>query len=65
MKFHRTEQELQKICSEHEILASQILGEEEELIASHKQHLDEIVETVKQVIIDYFKINRKCSYCKK
>jgi kinesin family protein 2/24 len=42
---------LNKICAEHETLVNNILEEEEEIIASHKQHIDEMVETVKQVFI--------------
>ena len=41
------EQELEKICGEHEQIVNLILEEEEEMIAAHKQHVDEIVEMVK------------------
>jgi len=44
----KTEEELQKICGEHEKIVNVILEEEEEMIAAHKQHVDEIVEMVKQ-----------------
>lgn len=47
---HRvSEKELQKISGEHDKLVNNILEEEEEIIASHKQNIDEIVETVKKV----------------
>lgn len=49
INLSRTEDELQKICGDHEKIVNLILEEEEEVIASHKQHIDEIVETVKQV----------------
>ena len=48
LTLHRTEEELQKICGEHEKIVNLILEEEEEMIAAHKQHVDEIVEMVKQ-----------------
>ncbi len=44
----KTEEELQKICGEHDKIVNVILEEEEEMIASHKQHVDEIMEMVKQ-----------------
>jgi len=44
----KTEEQLHKICGEHEALVNVILEEEEEIIASHKQQIDEIVEMVKQ-----------------
>eukprot|EP00826_Nyctotherus_ovalis_P033769 TRINITY_DN2751_c0_g1_i14.p5 TRINITY_DN2751_c0_g1~~TRINITY_DN2751_c0_g1_i14.p5 ORF type:complete len:259 (-),score=65.83 TRINITY_DN2751_c0_g1_i14:148-924(-) len=40
--------ELEKICGEHERVVNLILEEEENIIAAHKQHIDEIVEMVKQ-----------------
>lgn len=40
--------ELEKICGEHERVVNLILEEEENIIAAHKQHIDEVVEMVKQ-----------------
>jgi kinesin family protein 2/24 len=34
----------------HEQLIGQILAEEDEVISSHRQHIDEMVELVKQVL---------------
>ena len=42
---------MQKICGDHEKLVNLILEEEEQMISAHKQHVDEIVEMVKQVQI--------------
>jgi len=33
----------------HESLISQILAEEEEVISSHRQHIDDVVELTKEV----------------
>jgi kinesin family protein 2/24 len=43
--------EVEKICGDHEKLVELILEEEEELISSHRQHIDDVVDLVKQVII--------------
>lgn len=42
------EDELVKIGQKHEYLISVILEEEENLIQSHRQHIDQMVELVKQ-----------------
>ena len=43
-----SEQELEKICGEHERVVNLILEEEEEVITAHKQHLNDTIEMVKQ-----------------
>ena len=42
------EKKLEKICGEHERMVNLILEEEENIVAAHKQHIDEIVEMIKQ-----------------
>jgi kinesin family protein 2/24 len=37
-----------RICNDHEKLVEMILEEEEELIGSHRQHIDDVVDLVKQ-----------------
>jgi kinesin family protein 2/24 len=37
-----------RICNDHERLVEMILEEEEELIGSHRQHIDDVVDLVKQ-----------------
>lgn len=39
---------MEKICGDHEKLVELILEEEEELINSHRQHIDDVVDLVKQ-----------------
>jgi len=39
-----------------------ILEEEEELINGHRQHIDDVVDLVKQVKYFEFKFHRKCCY---
>ena len=39
------------MSSTHESLISQILAEEEEVISSHRQHIDDVVELTKEVRI--------------
>ncbi|CAG9311923.1 unnamed protein product [Blepharisma stoltei] len=45
------EQDLQEMSETHEKLIAKILNEEEELITSHKQHIDTIVDIVKEEMI--------------
>lgn len=40
--------DVEKICGDHEKLVELILEEEEELINSHRQHIDDVVDLVKQ-----------------
>ena len=44
----RTEEALQRMSDEHERLIGLILNEEENLAASHRQHIDAMVDVVKQ-----------------
>ena len=44
-------EDLQIISQKHEQLLGQILAEEEDVIASHRGHIDDMVELVKQVSI--------------
>lgn len=52
-----SEEDLHKMSQKHEQLISLILSEEEEVIGLHRQHIDDMVELVKQVI---FLQNRLC-----
>lgn len=45
----RSEDDFQKLSNEHEKLINNILQEEEEFIQLHKNHIDEVVDLVKQV----------------
>jgi hypothetical protein len=40
--------DVDRICNDHERLVEMILEEEEELIGSHRQHIDDVVDLVKQ-----------------
>lgn len=40
--------DVDRICNDHEKLVEMILEEEEELIGSHRQHIDDVVDLVKQ-----------------
>lgn len=43
-----TDTEMQiRMCSDHDSLIKQILEEEEDFIATHRQHIDQVVEVVK------------------
>ena len=46
-----SEEDLHKMSQKHEQLIGLILSEEEEVIGLHRQHIDDMVELVKQVII--------------
>lgn len=48
--------DVEKVCQDHEKLVELILEEEEELINGHRQHIDDVVDLVKQVIL-YFMIH--------
>ena len=41
--------DVERICDDHEKLVELILEEEEELIRSHRQHIDDVVDLVKEV----------------
>lgn len=44
-----SEEDLHKMSQKHEQLIGQILSEEEEVIGLHRQHIDDMVELIKQV----------------
>ena len=46
----KNESDLQLMSQKHENLIGLILTEEEEVISSHRQHIDDMVELTKQVI---------------
>ena len=50
---------MERICGDHEKLVEIILEEEEELIGSHRTHIDDVVDLVKQVFSKNLKI---CNY---
>ena len=39
---------MEQICGDHENLIKVILEEEEELISSHREHIDDVVDIIKQ-----------------
>lgn len=43
------EENLEELSQKHEQLIHTILSDEEEVIGMHRKHIDEMVETVKQV----------------
>ena len=43
--------DVDRICNDHERLVEMILEEEEELIGSHRQHIDDVVDLVKQELM--------------
>lgn len=45
----KNEEDLQLMSQKHEQLIGTILSEEEEVISSHRQHIDDMVELIKQV----------------
>ena len=47
----RNEEDLKQLCNEHERLIGLILEEEEEVINTHKQHIDDTVDLVKQEML--------------
>jgi len=47
----RNDDDLQKLSKVHENLINDILGEEEDFIISHKTHIDDMVELVKQEML--------------
>lgn len=53
--------DIDKICNNHEKLVELILEEEEELISGHRQHIDDVVDVVKQVstALYLFNVGRK------
>lgn len=47
----KNEEDLQVMSQKHEQLIGTILSEEEDVISSHRQHIDDMVELIKQVDI--------------
>lgn len=45
----KTEEDLQILNQKHEQLINIILAEEEDVISTHRQHIDDVVDLVKQV----------------
>lgn len=39
---------LDKLCTDHEKIIEQILEEEEQLISTHRTHIDEVVKVTKE-----------------
>jgi len=52
----RSEDDFQKLSNEHEKLINDILQEEEEFIQLHKNHIDDVVDLIKQVYIYNLKL---------
>lgn len=48
----KTDEDFQKLTHEHEQLINDILQEEEDFIALHKEHIDDTVDFVKSVILN-------------
>lgn len=44
------EDNLEEMSQKHEQLINMILADEEEVISLHRKHIDEMVETIKQVL---------------
>ncbi len=53
----KSDEDFQKLSNEHERLINNILQEEEDFISTHKGHIDEMVEMIKQVLYIMFIIN--------
>eukprot|EP00343_Euplotes_focardii_P012281 CAMPEP_0205834532 /NCGR_PEP_ID=MMETSP0206-20130828/50827_1 /ASSEMBLY_ACC=CAM_ASM_000279 /TAXON_ID=36767 /ORGANISM="Euplotes focardii, Strain TN1" /LENGTH=258 /DNA_ID=CAMNT_0053141581 /DNA_START=890 /DNA_END=1666 /DNA_ORIENTATION=+ len=49
---------LEKICHDHESLVNQILQEEEDLLASHKKYIDDIVDGVKKQMVILHEVDK-------
>lgn len=47
---HSSEENLEEISQKHEQLISLILSAEEDVISTHRKQIDDMVETIKQVI---------------
>ena len=45
---HQYGDNMELICGDHENLIKVILEEEEELISNHRQHIDDVVDIIKQ-----------------
>ena len=49
--FDQESQGLEQICQDHESLVNLILQEEEDLLASHRKYIDDIVDSVKKQMV--------------
>lgn len=56
---HQYGNDVDKICTDHERLVEMILEEEEEMINGHRQHIDDVVDLVKQVSLNRADICRR------
>ena len=54
----QSEEDLHVMSQKHEQLIGVILAEEEDVISLHRQHIDDTVELIKQVIIETFLIKK-------
>lgn len=61
---HQYGNDVEKVCQDHEKLVEVILEEEEELINSHRQHIDDVVDLVKQVSSNLLKLFLCIAYIK-
>lgn len=61
---HQYGNDVEKVCQDHEKLVEVILEEEEELINSHRQHIDDVVDLVKQVSSNVLKLFLCIAYIK-
>ena len=57
----KNEEDLQMMSQKHEQLIGTILSEEEDVISSHRQHIDDMVELIKQVYF-FYPIKQKQSF---
>ena len=46
----KSDEDFQKMSNEHEKMINNILQEEEEFITQHKSHIDDMVDSIKQVV---------------
>jgi len=57
----KSEEDLQILNQKHEQLINIILTEEEEVISSHRQHIDDMVDLIKQEMILLHDVDRPAS----
>ena len=50
--------DVERICGDHEKLVEMILEEEEDLIGSHRQHIDDVVDLVKQEMMILHEVDK-------
>lgn len=51
-------QGLEQICQDHETLVNIILQEEEDLLASHRKYIDDVVESVKKQMMILHEVDK-------